>query len=117
MANFSFYHWSDTSDVKTQFSMWSLKEQRTDEELNRKADIINDTNYNKTWNNIALLDEVLHSPPSDFQKNAEEFLTQFLKQDQKICNMLTDLKIKREHEITWRKARVYEILASVNSSV
>ncbi|KAJ0482807.1 hypothetical protein HanIR_Chr13g0657971 [Helianthus annuus] len=117
MANFSFYHWSDTSDLKTQFSMWSLKEQRTDQELNRKVDIINDTNYNKTWNSIALLDEVLNSPPSEFQKNAEEFLTQLLEQDKKICNMLTDLKLKREHEITWRKARVYEVLASVIPSV
>ncbi|MFS7979727.1 hypothetical protein Hanom_Chr10g00931101 [Helianthus anomalus] len=61
MANFSFYHWSDTSDVKTQFSMWSLEEKRTDEELNSKVDIINYANYKKTWNSIVLLDEVLHS--------------------------------------------------------
>ncbi|MFS8023165.1 hypothetical protein Hanom_Chr16g01448271 [Helianthus anomalus] len=117
MANRCFYHWSDTSDVKTQFLICSLKEKRSDEELNRKVGIISDNNYNKTWNGIALLDEILHSPPSNFQKNAEEFLSQLLKQYQIICNMLTDLKNKRENEITWRKERVYEILASVNCSV
>ncbi|MFS8022051.1 hypothetical protein Hanom_Chr16g01434891 [Helianthus anomalus] len=93
------------------------KKEKADEELNWKVGIISDNNYKKTWSNIRLLDEVLRSPPSDFKNNAEEFITQLLKHDQKICNMLADQQKKRENEIAWKKARVYEILASVNCSV
>ncbi|MFS7962562.1 hypothetical protein Hanom_Chr08g00728111 [Helianthus anomalus] len=58
-----------------QFSRWSLEENRANEELNRKIDIISDYNYKKTWSSIRLLHEVLHSPTSDFKNNEEEFTT------------------------------------------
>ncbi|MFS7957763.1 hypothetical protein Hanom_Chr07g00670231 [Helianthus anomalus] len=79
MANRSFYHWADTNAVKTQFSRWSLEKQRADEELNRKFGIISENFYKQTWNNIGLLDEVVHSPPSEVKDNTEEFITQVLK--------------------------------------
>uniref|UniRef100_A0A251VI35 Uncharacterized protein n=1 Tax=Helianthus annuus TaxID=4232 RepID=A0A251VI35_HELAN len=37
MASKSFYHWSETADLKFEFLRWSLKEQRKDEELNKKV--------------------------------------------------------------------------------
>ncbi|MFS8007677.1 hypothetical protein Hanom_Chr14g01263881 [Helianthus anomalus] len=117
MENTCFYHWSDINDVKRQFSRWYMEENSADEELNRKIDIISDNNYKKTWSSIGLLDEVLHSPTSDFKNNAEEFITQMLKQDQKIYDMLVVIQNKRKNEIAGKKARVYKILASVNCRV
>ncbi|MFS8009190.1 hypothetical protein Hanom_Chr14g01281751 [Helianthus anomalus] len=40
---------------------------------------------------------------SEFKDKAEEFVTQLLKQDQKICNMLFDLQNKRGNEIELKK--------------
>ncbi|MFS7924685.1 hypothetical protein Hanom_Chr03g00275591 [Helianthus anomalus] len=81
MANRSFYHRADTNAVKTQFSGWSLEEQRADKKLNIKVGIVSENYYKQTWSSIGLLDEVLHSPPSEFKNNVEEFITQVLKQD------------------------------------
>ncbi|MFS8033286.1 hypothetical protein Hanom_Chr17g01567701 [Helianthus anomalus] len=75
MANRCFYHCSHTSAIKTQFSRLPHEERRADEELNRKVGIISDNNYKQTWRSIRLLDEVLHSPSSDFKNNVEEFIT------------------------------------------
>ncbi|MFS7934936.1 hypothetical protein Hanom_Chr05g00397531 [Helianthus anomalus] len=61
----------------------------------------------------------LHKKWTPMKKNMGPplFITQQLKYDQKFCDMLADLQNKRENEIAWKKARVYEILASVSCSV
>ncbi|MFS7999700.1 hypothetical protein Hanom_Chr12g01169501 [Helianthus anomalus] len=79
MANKTFYNWADTNAVKMAFSSWSLQEQGKDEELNQKVTTISNKYYKQTWSSIALLDEVLHSPPSEFKEKAEDFITQLLK--------------------------------------
>ncbi|MFS8004145.1 hypothetical protein Hanom_Chr13g01222241 [Helianthus anomalus] len=96
MANRSFYHWVDTNVVKTQFSRWPLEEQRTDEELKKKVSIASENYYKHTWSSIALLDKVVHSTLSELKEKEEEFLTQLLKQDQTIYDMLVDLQNKRK---------------------
>ncbi|KAF5764144.1 hypothetical protein HanXRQr2_Chr15g0688601 [Helianthus annuus] len=75
MASKSFYHWSETADLKIEFLGWSLEEQRKDEELNKKVAMVSDKYYKQTWSSIALLDEVVCSPPSEFKEKAEEFIT------------------------------------------
>ncbi|MFS8018442.1 hypothetical protein Hanom_Chr15g01392101 [Helianthus anomalus] len=49
-----------------------------DEELNQKVTTISNKYYKQTWSRIALLDEVLCSPPSEFKEKAEDFITQLL---------------------------------------
>ncbi|KAJ0594306.1 hypothetical protein HanHA300_Chr03g0107081 [Helianthus annuus] len=117
MASKSFYHWSETADLKIEFLGWSREEQRKDIELNEKVAMVSDKYYNQTWSSIALLDEVLCSPPSEFKEKAEEFITHLLNQDQKTCDMLADLQIKTKNEIAWKKARERDILLSVNCNV
>ncbi|XP_021999385.1 uncharacterized protein LOC110896229 [Helianthus annuus] len=114
MARKTFYHWSDTTDLKIEFSTWSLQEQRNAEELNQKVAMVSDKYYKQTWNSIALLDEVASSTPTEFKEKAEEFITNLLKQDQKTCDMLADLQSKTKNEIAWKKARERDILLSVN---
>ena len=117
MASKSFYHWSETADLKIEFSKWSLEEQRKDEKLNKKVAMVSDKYYKQTWSSIALLDEVASSTPTEFKEKAEEFITNLLKQDQKTCDMLADLQIKTKNEIAWKKARERDILLSVNCNV
>ncbi|MFS7917060.1 hypothetical protein Hanom_Chr03g00184641 [Helianthus anomalus] len=117
MARKTFYHWSDTTDLKIEFSIWSLQEQRNAEELNQKVAIVSDKYYKQCWSSIALLDEVASSTPTEFKQKAEEFITNLLKQDQKTCDILADLQIKTKNEIAWKKARERDILLSVNCNV
>ncbi|KAJ0474294.1 hypothetical protein HanHA89_Chr15g0628001 [Helianthus annuus] len=117
MASKTFYHWSDTADLKIEFSRWSLEEQRKDKELNKKVVMVSDKYYKQTWSSIALLDEVVCSTPSIFKEKAEEFIIHLLKQDHKTCDMLADLQIKTKNEIAWKKAREIDILGSVYCNV
>ncbi|MFS8025621.1 hypothetical protein Hanom_Chr16g01477261 [Helianthus anomalus] len=80
MATRSFYHWADINAIKKPFSRWSLQEQRTGKELNRKVGILSENYYKQTCNSISLLDEVVNSTPLEFKDKAEEFITQLLKQ-------------------------------------
>ncbi|KAJ0457829.1 hypothetical protein HanIR_Chr15g0778221 [Helianthus annuus] len=81
MASKTFYHWSDSTDLKIEYSRWSLHEQRKAEELNKKVALVSDKYYKQAWSSIALLDEVVSSPPSEFKEKAEAFISHMLKQD------------------------------------
>ncbi|KAJ0654058.1 hypothetical protein HanOQP8_Chr15g0590621 [Helianthus annuus] len=54
---------------------------RKAEELNKKVALVSDKYYKQAWSSIALLDEVVSSPPSEFKEKAEAFISHMLKQD------------------------------------